>query len=806
MNTIVKRSRFLLVALAVFSAPLFAVEVEAEGTLLNQERALVGDVEVNVETPKVKKSFLNKIGIGGEKEFKEELPEIPLDVAEELGFWKQLKKAFAYKTQPQREDNKRETEVGVLMIEGREHYRSGNYKQALESFKEVMQRDPYNITARRYIRDCQEEMMKITLDDFEIVRKERLHDVEKTWIMQPRQQREIDVVIGKEAETVRPIDRNIEQIIPEVRFTGAKLDVVFEALYQESNPKVSIIPKSSMMAKLAEAKQDTITLQLTETPLIEVIKYICKTKGLVWRVDPNAVVISGKDSVKLNYEVIQLSRPLASIELEEEVRSPSDRVNLLLKKIGVPEVEGATVSYNTRQHRLIVNNTAANLKIIKEFIKKFDQTPYQVQIESRFVTINNDKMSQLVFRHFLTKNYRWNRSDKYGDKYYLEAPNKQRELTPGLRYIRSFMDETSFNPLASAYEIPQLVSTGNDYVDYLRQEDLRPNQPGYLQPDVEDIESLYSAMDQQGATVTRQRQVVQATYKTYQDAVRLYTPAIGAGAPNSSAYQSEINRLYGTYQNSLTNSNNGLLPQMATLDGIRNLVREANSVNTSANDGLGKVFDISGVLGPAEYRSVIYALDNSDGTDTIFAPKVTVLNGQRAEIKDVIRIRYNKTIEEAEDQDIDVGDVFSVVYDYAVTPKDWENREYGTRLIVTPSVQSDERTIELDVQPEVSDLDGFRRFVSSRNNEYRLPQFFVQSVKTVVTVNDGDTLVMGGLIRESVVKTLDKTPILGDLPLIGRYWRGESEVAKKSNLLIFINAKMVDPSGKAHRPRTTASR
>jgi general secretion pathway protein D len=213
------------------------------------------------------------------------------------------------------------------------------------------------------------------------------------------------------------------------------------------------------------------------------------------------------------------------------------------------------------------------------------------------------------------------------------------------------------------------------------------------------------------------------------------------------------------------------------------------------------------VLGPAEYRSVIYALDNSDGVDTIFAPKVTVLNGQRAEIKDVIRIRYNKTIEEAEDQDIDVGDVFSVVYDYAVTPKDWENREYGTRLIVTPSVQTDERTIELDVQPEVSDLDGFRRFVSSRNNEYRLPQFFVQSVKTVVTVNDGDTLVMGGLTKESVVRTMDKTPILGDLPLIGRYWRGESEVAKKSNLLIFINAKLVDPAGKTRRQtRTTAAR
>jgi general secretion pathway protein D len=86
-----------------------------------------------------------------------------------------------------------------------------------------------------------------------------------------------------------------------------------------------------------------------------------------------------------------------------------------------------------------------------------------------------------------------------------------------------------------------------------------------------------------------------------------------------------------------------------------------------------------------------------------------------------------------------------------------------------------------------------------------LPQFFVQSVRTVVRVNDGDTVVMGGLMRDNLIRTDDKTPILGDLPLIGRFWRGTSEVARKSNLMIFVNAKLIDPSGKARR-RATAVR
>jgi len=214
---------------------------------------------------------------------------------------------------------------------------------------------------------------------------------------------------------------------------------------------------------------------------------------------------------------------------------------------------------------------------------------------------------------------------------------------------------------------------------------------------------------------------------------------------------------------------------------------------------------MQGVLGPAEWRTVIYALDNAEGVNTIFAPKVTVKTGQRAEIKDIIKVRYNTEIDDAEDPEIEVGDFFTYISDYAVTPKNWEEREYGTTLKVTPNVQADEKTVELDLNPEISDLIAWREFVSSRNNIFELPQFFVQSVRTVVRVNDGDTVVMGGLMKDNLVKTDDKTPILGDLPLVGRFWRGTSEVARKSNLMIFVNAKLIDPSGKA-RQRAAAVR
>jgi len=53
-------------------------------------------------------------------------------------------------------------------------------------------------------------------------------------------------------------------------------------------------------------------------------------------------------------------------------------------------------------------------------------------------------------------------------------------------------------------------------------------------------------------------------------------------------------------------------------------------------------------------------------------------------------------------------------------------------------------------------------------------------------------------MHEQLMKTHDKIPIFGDLPLIGRFFRGESEVSKKSNLLVFLTAKLIDPSGQTH--------
>jgi len=185
-------------------APALALTDDAADTMAKREAALVGDVEVaNPNAPGAQV---------GAPPISEADADIPKDFGEPEGFWSRLRKAFAYNPTPVRQESNTQLEINALMVEGREYVRRGEYKQALNAFKEVIQRDPYNITARRYIKECQENLMKITLDDFDIVKRERLQTIERNWLLRPQGERDIeDIASGGPTGIARPIDTQILQ-------------------------------------------------------------------------------------------------------------------------------------------------------------------------------------------------------------------------------------------------------------------------------------------------------------------------------------------------------------------------------------------------------------------------------------------------------------------------------------------------------------------------------------------------------------------------------------------------------------------
>jgi general secretion pathway protein D len=77
------------------------------------------------------------------------------------------------------------------------------------------------------------------------------------------------------------------------------------------------------------------------------------------------------------------------------------------------------------------------------------------------------------------------------------------------------------------------------------------------------------------------------------------------------------------------------------------------------------------------------------------------------------------------------------------------------------------------------------------------PFFSVRSVSTGISIYNGATVVLGGMITEVRNAVDDKIPVLGDIPVLGRLFRSRYDQSEKRNLLIFVTARLVDPAGRS---------
>jgi type II secretory pathway component GspD/PulD (secretin) len=107
-------------------------------------------------------------------------------------------------------------------------------------------------------------------------------------------------------------------------------------------------------------------------------------------------------------------------------------------------------------------------------------------------------------------------------------------------------------------------------------------------------------------------------------------------------------------------------------------------------------------------------------------------------------------------------------------------------------VGADRKTINLSLIPEVSEATA-DAFVYT--GDVKLPKFTSRNLSTTVVANSGDTVVLGGMIKESRTKTVTKVPFLGDIPLLGAFFKKDADSIQRKNLLIFVTAKILSPSG-----------
>ena len=212
------------------------------------------------------------------------------------------------------------------------------------------------------------------------------------------------------------------------------------------------------------------------------------------------------------------------------------------------------------------------------------------------------------------------------------------------------------------------------------------------------------------------------------------------------------------------------------------------------------ILNISKSTGSLQWDLVINALEQSDDSDVLSAPRVVTHSGEEASI-DVGEDRMIPKSFEVENQETSAY----------VQNGDWETELMGVHMTVTPQIRMD-GLIDLNINSRILDIIGYDSyqitpelesgpggsvpFGGNPSAEASLPYFRVRKLDTRATVADGSTVGMGGLIYDKLETFRDKVPVLGSIPLIGRIFRSEGERSIKRNLMIFVTATQVDVDGR----------
>ncbi|MDO8603212.1 MAG: hypothetical protein Q7O04_05140 [Candidatus Omnitrophota bacterium] len=242
----------------------------------------------------------------------------------------------------------------------------------------------------------------------------------------------------------------------------------------------------------------------------------------------------------------------------------------------------------------------------------------------------------------------------------------------------------------------------------------------------------------------------------------------------------------------VSGTENGAITQVGSSSGSR-----FSTFTGSPDEGLNLTYQ--GILTRPQFSVVLHALDKKTNIKTLSAPKITTLNNQTAtiEIADefVYPTRYEPTlVKEDLNGDEDFLDTVNGVKEtrFVNVPQGFQTRPIGILLHVTPSAGKDKETITLTLNPEVSEAtaDAFQY-----SGEVKLPKFTTRNLSTNIAVQNGDTVVLGGLIKESRTNTRTKVPFLGDIPILGMLFKKDSDGTTRKNLLIFVTATILSPEG-----------
>jgi pilus assembly protein CpaC len=211
---------------------------------------------------------------------------------------------------------------------------------------------------------------------------------------------------------------------------------------------------------------------------------------------------------------------------------------------------------------------------------------------------------------------------------------------------------------------------------------------------------------------------------------------------------------------------------LSTVNPDRFSTVDNDSVQT-VSDGLMRIF-LGG--GNSQFNAVIKALRARGDFKSLAEPNLLTLPGQEASFLAGGEFPYPSV------QSGSQSGAVTIVF-----------KEFGVRLRFTPTV-TEGGSIRLHVAPEVSSLDFANGLTL---NGFQIPSLLTRRAETDVELRDGQHLAIAGLLDNTWTKDVTKIPFLGDIPVLGQFFRSSDAQQRRTELLVVVTPRLVDATDAA---------
>ena len=198
---------------------------------------------------------------------------------------------------------------------------------------------------------------------------------------------------------------------------------------------------------------------------------------------------------------------------------------------------------------------------------------------------------------------------------------------------------------------------------------------------------------------------------------------------------------------------------------LAQLLETPPDITASAGLGNGLTLGLGRFTGSTRVGALINTLQADSSTNILSTPNLVTLDNQEAEIVVGDNVPFI------------TGSTTSTTGGTTNPFTTVERKDIGLKLKIKPQI-NEGNAVKLDVEQEISDISTQAGAVDLITTK--------RSIKTSVMVDDGQILVLGGLIKDALTETEDKVPLLGDIPILGWLFRSTGTTKTKINLMVFL--------------------